>query len=324
MMSVAALALTLGAPAGVQAADAPQARSNPTTARKQMNAAEGMLQDRIYVRLAERAWAGADFDVKVNRGVVTLSGTVPTEQAKRRIVSLARRTPGVMEVREQLRVDPAVGARGGDSPVPDAELSKRVAQKVAGTIAGSKAGEDWWLTGWRVEGPDRTWTMVVEAQDGAVTLDGEVPYHSTIRKAVDAALDVEGVHSVRSEIELEPAYSGYPYDDFSWGRPYVRGVHDPEYFVYDEAGPDAHDFKGVQTLTGEVTKIDAQRGLLTLKTDEGSFELSFPPSSLQDVEQGERISVRLGFTEVNETAASPTMRQERTNSTPPGGTNHTK
>ena len=285
-----------------------QTRASASTSQQAMSASERMLADRIYVRLAERAWAGADFTVSVDRGVATVGGTVPTEQTKQKIVRVVRRTRGVLEVRDQLRVNPAVGELRGGSPVPDAELSKRVAKKIAGTLTGAKAAEDWWFTGWRVEGPDRNWTMVVEAEDGAVTLEGEVPYQSTIRKAVDAALDVQGVRSVRSEIEIEPTYYGYPSYFPYMGYPYAYA--DPDYLVYYDGAP-AHSFKGVQTLTGEVTRVDRQKGLLTLKTDTGSFDLSFPPSSLQGVNQGERISVQLGFREAGGGAGSPDMSEPR-------------
>ena len=158
--------------------------------------------------------------------------------------------------------------------------------------------------------------MIVQAEDGAITLEGEVPYQSTIRKAIDTALDVQGVRSVRSEIELEPNYYGYGYPyryPYSyWGAPYAYG--DPDYFVYYDATR-AHDFKGVQTLTGEVSKIDHQKGSLTLKTDSGSFDFSFPPSSLQGVKQGERINVQLGFKEADGAAASPATSQPRSTTT---------
>lgn len=314
--SIVSVALALSVAGWVHPAEAQQRsgqaaqQSQQNQQSQRMNASEKMLEDQIYVRLAERAWAGSDFKATVNQGVVTLSGTVPTEQTKQKILRLTRRTPGVMEVRDQLRVNPAVGALRGGSTVPDAELSKRVAQKIAATLTGAKAAEDWWFTGWRVEGQDRMWTMIVQAEDGAVTLEGEVPYNSTIRKAVDAALDVQGVRSVRSEIELEPAY--YPYYRYGYPYAYRYGYYDPDYFVYYDASRDAHDFKGVQTLTGEVTKIDPQKGMLTLKTDRGSFDLSFPPASLQGVKQGERINVQLGFRPVDSPAASPPSGQSGT------------
>ena len=173
-----------------------QGRHQPGTGMR-MN---DMLGDRVYNRLAERLPAGADIRVQADEGMVTLSGTVPSEDAKRRAIRVARRTDGVMEVRDQLRVEAARTTT--TASVSDAELSKRVAQKIAGAIPGAKAGEDWWLTGWRVEGPDNRWNMVVEAENGTVWLEGDVPRTSIIRKALETARQVEGVRTVRNEMEL--------------------------------------------------------------------------------------------------------------------------
>jgi osmotically-inducible protein OsmY len=303
-----------------QPAQSPDQRRSQENRQDRMNYAERMLEDQIYVRLAERAWVGADFDAKVDGNTVTLSGTVPSERTKGDILRITRRMPGVVDVRDQLHVKPSVGADRGGSPVPDAELAKRVAQKIASEMPGAKAGEDWWFTGWRVEGQDRQWTMIVEATDGAITLEGEVPYTSIIKKAVGTALNVQGVWSVRSELEIEPVqrygpYYGYGYHSHAYHPyhyrygPYAAG--DPDYFVYYDASraggggaardgrssamQGTRDAKSVHTVTGQVTDIDRQKGALTFKTDQGSFDLQLPPASLQNVTKGEQITVELGL-----------------------------
>jgi osmotically-inducible protein OsmY len=58
------------------------------------------------------------------------------------------------------------------------------------------------LTGWRVEGPDNRWNFVVQADNGDIWLEGEVPRYSVIREAINAARQVSGVRSVRSQLEL--------------------------------------------------------------------------------------------------------------------------
>ena len=47
-----------------------------------------------------------DFKATVNQGVVTLSGTVPSEQSKQKMLRIARQMAAVTEVQDQLRVDP--------------------------------------------------------------------------------------------------------------------------------------------------------------------------------------------------------------------------
>ena len=55
------------------------------------------------------------------------------------------------------------------------------------------------------------------------------------------------------------------------------------------------DFTGRHTMEGEVVKVDAKKGHLTLKTAEGNMDLHFPPSALQQVKKGDRIAVELAM-----------------------------
>lgn len=285
------------------------AAAQQTQPPAQMNA-EHLLEDRLYVRLAERAWVGGDFKATVHQGVVTLSGTVPSEPSKQKMLRIARQMTDVTEVRDQLRVDPSVSAqRDGRAPVGDAALSKAVAQQIAGAIPGAKAGEEWWFSGWRVEGPDRRWDTTVEADNGAVTLDGEVPYDGLVRKSVEAALQVPGVRSVRSEIVIERMSGRYsPYYGYGAGYPYAYGyggVGYPYAYGYSYAdGPYAHDLRGVHAMTGVVSKIDPQKGTVTLKTETGTFDLHFPAAFLQNVKPGAQITVEMGLRDGDAGAAS--------------------
>jgi hypothetical protein len=112
-------------------------------------------------------------------------------------------------------------ARRKPSTISDRELAKQVAQEIAASIKGAKAGEDWWFDGWRVEGQSNRWNLVVDVTDGHVILEGEVPNVDTIRKAVEAAADVTGVVTVDSDLEL-PGFYGY------WGY-HPRASYGPYY-----------------------------------------------------------------------------------------------
>jgi osmotically-inducible protein OsmY len=194
-------------------------------------------EDLILVRLAERAWVGGDFQVKVQQGAATVSGTVPSEAARARMLRVVRRTPGITEVHDRIQVRPA-SAIGGAPAATDAQLAQRVAQQLAGTLSGAKAGEDWWGTGWRVEGPSNAWSFIVQVEQGDVTIDGEVPRFSVIRQVVEKAADVQGVQSVRSQLEVErPHYPYAPYGYFPYGYPYYAY---PYRGVYPYHGPSAH------------------------------------------------------------------------------------
>src|SRR5687768_18018999 len=56
--------------------------------------------------LNDPAVGGLRIDVDTFKGVVTLSGSVKSQAEKNQAVSLARRTPGVTEVKDALQINP--------------------------------------------------------------------------------------------------------------------------------------------------------------------------------------------------------------------------
>jgi hypothetical protein len=58
---------------------------------------------------------------------------------------------------------------------------------------------------------------------------------------------------------------------------------------------DAGDFTARHTMSGEVTEVDQNQGKLQVKTQEGTLDLHFPPSALQNVKKGDRVSVELAL-----------------------------
>ncbi len=54
---------------------------------------------------------------------------------------------------------------------------------------------------------------------------------------------------------------------------------------------------GQHQVTGKISTIDHRSGLLTVKSDnKATMRLQFPPSSIQNLNKGDRITVNLGFT----------------------------
>jgi hypothetical protein len=259
-----------------------------------------MLEDRVFLHLAERGWAGKDFKITAQGNTVTLSGTVPNEAARARIMRIVRMTPGVVDATDRLQVSASAAASRTGTAIPDRELAQRVARQIAGKIPGAKAGEDWWFTGWRVEGDAGLWNLTVEADDGQIFLNGDVPRPAIARQAVQAALEVPGVQSVRSDFDLDryyvdyPYYGhpyrawGYPYYGPYWGHPYAYGLGLP---------PGQRGVTGAHSVTGEVVQVDPQQGTLALKTDQGTLDLHFPSSALQGLKKGDRVSVQFSLRE---------------------------
>lgn len=117
---------------------------------------------------------------------------------------IARQTIGVTGVANSLEVVPTAGQ---GQAVGDAELASRVARQIASAIPGAKSGQDWWLDGWRGEGANNLWSFTVEAEEGRVYLDGEVPRLAIMRQAVDAARQTAGVESVQATSNWTAAWA---------------------------------------------------------------------------------------------------------------------
>lgn len=187
-----------------------------------------VIEDLLVIRMAERSNLTRVIKVSVKEGVATISGKVPDEATERRALRIARNTPGIMSVRDEISIDPSLKRVISEKErnVNEKELIKQVAQKIAASIEGAKAGEDWWFEGWRVEGEFNTWNLVVEVDEpGFVILEGDVPSLDIMRKAVEAAAQVPGVRAVDTDLELELYRAfGYPYRGYgypyAWGYPY--------------------------------------------------------------------------------------------------------
>ena len=53
---------------------------------------------------------------------------------------------------------------------------------------------------------------------------------------------------------------------------------------------------GRHVIEGQVTKVDAKRGWVDVKTPEGSMKLHFPPTALEGVKRGDSVSVEVAMT----------------------------
>ena len=60
-------------------------------------------------------------------------------------------------------------------------------------------------------------------------------------------------------------------------------------------GSDARRGRHSHTMDGKVTKVDAKRGWVDVKTPEGSMKLHFPPPALDSVKTGDSVTVELGM-----------------------------
>jgi len=72
--------------------------------------------------------------------------------------------------------------------------------------------------------------------------------------------------------------------------------------------PAAGDAMGKHTMDGQVTKVDAKKGWVDVKTPEGSMKLHFPPAALATVKKGDSVTVELGLKDNGPAASGKTMK----------------
>jgi osmotically-inducible protein OsmY len=187
--------------------------------------ADSTLDERIENRISkDPTLKNYKVDVSVDNGVVTLTGAVPTQAARRKATQLAT-VPGVARVDNQLVVDPSaaknmkgtvgtVGEKTKEGAVKAGEKTKEGAAKVGEkTKEGlSKTGEvitDAWITT-RVKskflGEDvlKGSDINVDTNDHVVTLKGTVPSAAARARAIEQAKEVEGVHRVVDQLTIGP------------------------------------------------------------------------------------------------------------------------
>jgi hyperosmotically inducible periplasmic protein len=172
------------------------------------------ISDRIAKRIAEEPGLKADaVKVKVENGVVTLSGMVANEADRARAERLAH-VEGVTKVDNDLKThdDAKSGVKGTAGTVADKtkEGAEKVGEKTKEGL--SKTGEeitDAWITG-RISSKFVNEALLhdsnidVDTNDHVVTLNGTVLTSAGRRRAVAIAKEVEGVHRVVDKLTIGP------------------------------------------------------------------------------------------------------------------------
>jgi hyperosmotically inducible protein len=162
----------------------------------------------IATKIANDKSLSADaIKVKVEQGVVTLTGVVPKAEGKATAERLAN-VPGVVRVENNLvsREKATDKAKGTASTVAD--KSKKGAQKTKDAL--SKTGEvmpDGWITTrvktkFMADEALRASSISVDTNDHVVTLTGAVANHAAHAKALALAKEVEGVNRVVDKLQV--------------------------------------------------------------------------------------------------------------------------
>jgi len=126
-------------------------------------------------------------DVDTKEGVVTLTGTVDTAEAKTRAVEVARNTKGVVSVTDQLAVaPPSVATSGVSEDLTDPAITASVKTKLLA---------DPFSPGIKID---------VDTAQSVVTLSGSVRTSDEKVRAEQIAKETKGVSSVVNDLKIVP------------------------------------------------------------------------------------------------------------------------
>lgn len=193
MFAMTALPLAFAAPpAGStqdKAGDAPRViqESSPSNAYPGLRPdVAGKNDDGDIKKAVERAVERQkDVSVKVDKGVVTLSGQVVTESDRKNAIAAAREVKGVRTVQDQMQV-----AGAGSQTVGEYFDDAGITTAVKGKLLAEKG-----LSSFKIS---------VDTIDGVVTLTGEVKTQAQVDTAGAIARQAGGVKRVDNKLLVKP------------------------------------------------------------------------------------------------------------------------
>ncbi|HSN70961.1 MAG TPA: BON domain-containing protein [Steroidobacteraceae bacterium] len=147
-------------------------------------ATDAAVTAKVKAELAADPIAKAhQIDVETHGGVVQLNGFVDSEENRKAAAQVAANVSGVVEVKNNLEVR---GDETAGAIVDDTVITAKVKSALVENDT-TKAHE-----------------INVESQDGVVQLSGFVDSEAQKSKAAEIARDIEGVTSVRNQIDVKP------------------------------------------------------------------------------------------------------------------------
>jgi osmotically-inducible protein OsmY len=128
---------------------------------------------------ADNRVAGNDINIESDKGVVSLIGKVPTEEAKQAAIEVTKKVDGVQNVKDQLQIVPASHREVVD------DTDSNITDNVENVLDKDAVTKDLDLT--------------VNTNQGVVTLTGDADNMNQVEKAVATAIKVKGVKSVNAD-----------------------------------------------------------------------------------------------------------------------------
>lgn len=174
---------------------------------------DGWLVMKIHSEfVGEDELDGSNIDVDVDKGVVTLKGTVTSAAGKAKAVAEARQNDGVKNVIDELRVVPRPArATGTTGDTMDRATDKAADKTASATRSTGRAVDDGWIKSKIYAQYMADWNTVLDDSDididvknNAVTLNGTVKSAEAKAKAVATAKGTDGVKSVTDNLRVVP------------------------------------------------------------------------------------------------------------------------
>lgn len=180
---------------------------------------DGWLVMKIHSDLVdEDVLSGSNIDVDARDGVITLRGTVTSEAGRARAIAEAKKTDGVKNVVDQLRIAPAHAGgtmdKAQDKAAKVADKAEDKMEKAGDKTASAakKAGraiDDGWIKSKIYAQYMADWNTVlndsdidVDVENNVVTLNGTVKSAEAKAKAISIAKATDGVKSVKDNLRV--------------------------------------------------------------------------------------------------------------------------
>ncbi len=159
---------------------------------------------------ADEKLSGADIDVDVDNGVVTLNGKVIGTAEANRAVAIAQSVPGVVRVDSKVEVDRTITNKDIKDTVEHNEEAvkeqqeKNEPKRSLGTVIDDATITAAVKIKFAKDDLVRAYKINVDTKDGMVTLTGTVKSEAEANRAIALAESEEGVKRVSSVLQVKP------------------------------------------------------------------------------------------------------------------------
>lgn len=137
----------------------------------------------------------------VNNGIVTLRGTVDTQENKNKIEESIKKIEGVRQINNQITISKEIASNYSDSQLQNSE--KKYPQDKASNMEDRQINariRDKISNGWFLKGND---TLIIRTANGIVVISGTVEKPEDVQKVQDQVKSVDGVKSVNNQLTVK-------------------------------------------------------------------------------------------------------------------------